>query len=383
VVNYVDFAFHNHKFCGDARKGLRSYCHPDVYNGQGDALYRNDGDGRFTEVTRKAGVLSTTDDKGLGVAFLDADRDGRQDVYVANDSTMNYLYLNRTEEADRLTFEEGALFAGIGFNGSGAAEASMGIEIGDVDGDQRLDLFLTHLDQETNTLYRAEGDALYVDATEKVGLAAPSLPWVGFGTALFDHDHDGDLDLFVVNGHIIDNIEAFDSSRRHRQPPQLFDNRGDGRFVEISETLRLPKELVGRGAIAADLDRDGDLDLVIAQNEGPALIAENVIGQERPSLMVGLQSRDSAPRGFGARLELKVGEEILVREIRSSSSYLSQGPPVAHFGLGDATAAEELVVRWPSGQVDRHEKLEAGFLYTLEEGSTERRARAFERAAPE
>ncbi len=361
VVNYVDFAFDNHKWCGDARRGIRSYCHPDVYDGLADVFYRNEGDGKFTDVSRAAGLVASPADKGLGVAFSDLDGDGRLDAYVSNDSTMNYLYLGNGDG----TFRESALLAGVGFNGSGAAEASMGIEIGDLDGDGRAELFVTHLDRETNTLYRTRGGGLYEDATEAAGLAAPSLPWVGFGTVFFDHDDDGDLDVFVANGHIIDNIELFDPTRSHRQPAQLFDNAGDGRFVEISGALGLSAPLVGRGAAAADLDRDGDADLVVAQNDGPALVLVNESGSAAGSALFRLAGGAGNPQGFGARLELAAGGRRQTRELLSASSYLSQGPPEIRFGLGGADAIDTLAVRWPTGRTVRYASLPAGRLYTL------------------
>ncbi len=361
VVNYVDFAFDNHKWCGDARRGIRSYCHPDVYDGLGDVFYRNQGDGTFADAGRAAGIVASPADKGLGVAFSDFDGDGRIDAYVGNDSTMNYLYLGRGDG----TFQESALVSGVGFNGSGAAEASMGIEIGDLDGDGRAEIFVTHLDRETNTLYRSRGGGLWQDATEAAGLAAPSLPWVGFGTVFFDHDDDGDLDIFVANGHIIDNIELFDPARSWRQPAQLFDNQGDGRFVEISEALGLAGPLVGRGAAAADLDGDGDADLVVAQNDGPALALINETGSENGSATVRLAGGAGNPQGFGARLELTAGGRRQTRELASASSYLSQGPPEVRFGLGAAAAIDTLAVRWPSGRSARYASLPAGRVYTV------------------
>ena len=340
-------------------------------------LYRNDGQGRFSDVSIEAGlrhkVQIERNAKGLGLALLDFDHDGRQDIFVANDSTRNFLYLGRAGGH----FEERALISGVAFNAAGKAEAGMGVAAGDFDGDQELDLFLTHLDQETNTLYRGTGAGLFVDATEAAGLGRPSLPWVGFGTVLLDFDHDGDLDLFVTNGHIIDNIEQFDASRSHRQPAQLFENQG-GKFREVSGLLNLGEPLVGRGAAAGDLDRDGDLDLVITQNNGPALVLFNQLDAERGAIAVRLEGRDSNPQGFGARLELEAdsGPKQL-RWLLSASSYLSQGPPEAHFGIGDAKKAKLLTVHWPSGQVDRHHDLEAGYLYTLTEGSEEIERTAF------
>ena len=364
VTNYLDFAFDNHKWCGNAQTGERAYCHPDVYNAIPDCFFRNEGDGRFTEVSREVGIVLTPDGVGLGVAFADLDGDGNQDIYVANDARMNYLYLGDGEGR----FTESSLLAGVGFNASGAAESSMGVEIGDLDGDALVDIFLTHLDEQTNTLYRNLGEGMFLDSTDAAGLGPPSLPWVGFGTVFFDHDNDGDLDIFVTNGHIIDNIELFDASRAHRQPLQLYDNLGDGRFAEISEVLGVDDVLVGRGAVGADLDRDGDLDIVMMQNDGPTLVLQNRHGSQANFLGVRLQGRQSNPQGFGASLELATRDWRRVRLLHSSTSYASQGPAETHFGLGTAKFADELVVRWPAGRVQRLESLRAGFTYTLTEG---------------
>lgn len=374
VVNYVDFSYDNHKWCGDAGKQIRAYCHPDVYNGLNDVLYINDGTGRFTQAGPEAGIPRSTDSKGLGLAFGDLNNDGHFDIYVANDSTMNYLLLGRGHGR----FEESALLYGAGYNGAGVTEASMGVDIGDLDGDGFQEIFVTHLDFETNTLYKNSELGLFSDFTDAAGLAAPSLLWVGFGTIFLDHDHDTDLDIFVTNGHIIDNIELIKPETLYRQPTQLFDNQGDGRFVDISDTLELPKELVGRGAAAGDLDRDGDLDIVFSQNNGPAKVLFNVMEKKGGSIAVRLQGRTSNPHGFGARLELSVGGKRQIRDARSAMSYQSQGALEVFFGLGAAPQADELVVKWPSGQVDRHGPLETGFLYTVTEGEPSLEATPFQ-----
>lgn len=365
VTNYLDFDFDNHKWCGNAQTGIRAYCHPAVYEATPDCFFRNEGDGRFTEVSRESGIVPTPDGRGLGVAFADLNGDGRQDIYVANDATMNYLYLG----AEGGTFTESALFAGVGFNSAGAAESSMGVQIGDLDGDRLPDIFLTHLDQQTNTLYRNKGEADFADHTDAAGLGTPSLQWVGFGTLFIDHDLDGDLDIFVTNGHIIDNIELFDPSRSHRQPLQLFENNGSGQFTEVSERLNVAELLVGRGAAMGDLDRDGDLDIVFTQNNDAAIVLLNKIDSPAQSLGIRLRGVESNPQGFGAEVEVRTSHGTQVRPVLSSSSYLSQSPPELLFGLRDSVSKADVLIRWPSGQVDHYSALRAGYVYSILESS--------------
>jgi hypothetical protein len=365
AANYLDFAFDNHKFCGNAQSGVRAYCHPDVYNSIPDCFFRNEGDGRFTAVGSEVGIILTLDSVGLGVSFADLDGDGNQDIYVANDAVMNHLYLG--DGTGRFT--ESALLAGVGFNADGIPESSMGIEIGDLDGDGLADIYLTHLDEQTNTLYRNLGQGMFMDVTDSAGLGAPSLPWVGFGTVFFDHDNDGDLDIFVTNGHIIDNIELFDASRAYKQPLQLYDNQGDGTFIEISEALGVDEFLVGRGAVGADLDRDGDLDIVMMQNDGRTLILENRTQTTAVHIRIRLLASQSNLEGFGSRLELTVGGKRQLRLARSAISYASQAPAEIHFGTGHATRVDSLELTWPSGRRVRYRDLTTGALYTLYEKS--------------
>ncbi|MEM6794161.1 MAG: CRTAC1 family protein [Acidobacteriota bacterium] len=369
VAAYVDFTLENHRYCGNARKKLRSYCHPDVYGPAADSFYLNDGSGRFTERSAEAGILRvaappgarggdagasggglTRDAKGLGVMAADLDGDGDQDILVANDSTMNHLYLGN----GRGSFEESALFAGVGFSGSGAAEAGMGIVLADLDEDLRLDLLLTHLDQETNTLFSNAGDGLFVDRSDPSGLGPPSLPWVAFGAVALDADLDSDLDVAVVNGHIIDNIALFDPARRHAQPAQFFE-RAEGRFMHRVGALGTGP-MVGRGLVAADLDADGDEDLIVTQNGGPARVLINVRGDGGRSLTLRLKpGTSSAPSGFGALVRIRLEDRTLLRTVPNAGSYFSQGPPEIVVGLGEKGAVEGLEVEWPSGTISRHE----------------------------
>jgi len=270
VTNYVDFTWDTHKFCGNPQRNLRAYCHPDVYNAVADVLYRNEGDGTFAEIGAAAGIADTLDGKGLGVVFGDYDDDGDPDAYVANDSTRNFLY--RNDGTGR--FEEDGLLAGVAFSADGQAEAGMGTDWGDFDGDGKIDVFVTNLDLETNSLYRNLGGGGFTDVTFASGLGEPSLLRVGFGTNWADFDNDADLDLFVANGHIIDNIAEFRDNISYAQLNQVFRNDG-GEFTDVSTPAGLGAATVSRGSALGDCDRDGRLDVVINNNGGHAEILFN------------------------------------------------------------------------------------------------------------
>ncbi len=290
VANYVDFNYRNHKYCGERRFDIQAYCHPDVYDGVRDSLYLNRGDGTFQEVGRerllKAESEWLLEGKGLGVVLGDYDRDGRVDIYVANDSTPNYLWHSLGDGR----FEDAATFAGVGFNADGKTEAGMGAAFGDVDNDGRLDLFVTNLDLETNTLYRNEGEGYFSERTFQSGLGAPSWLRVGFGTGFLDIDHDGWLDLVVANGHIIDNIDQLNDKVAYAQPNLVFHNEGGARFRDVTAELgeEMSRPRVSRGMAAADYDRDGDLDLLLTHNNDRAVLLRNDGGNRGHWLQVRL-----------------------------------------------------------------------------------------------
>ncbi|MEM9556203.1 MAG: CRTAC1 family protein [Acidobacteriota bacterium] len=358
VVRYVNFSEQNQIRCtiGDQV----GYCHPDVYHGVPDLLYRNRGDGTFEDITETAGigVDDPEESKGLGVLWLDADDDGLPDAYVANDSTRNFLWRNRGDG----TFEDIAIGAGAAFNNRGQTEAGMGVAAADFDGDGLEDLVVTHLDYETNTLYRRSGEAAFDDLTDAAGLGGPSILHVGFGAVFFDFELDGDPDLFVANGHIIDNVSLEAPHLSYPQQDQLFENRlvgeqGDsstGRFVDISERAGpyFARKLVGRGVARGDLDNDGDEDLVISNSNEPAVLLWNRAGDSGRSLQLRLldaHGRDAV--GAVARLEASAPDgtrRLLVGTVRAGASYASQHDPRLVFGLGDATL-ESLTITWPGG----------------------------------
>ncbi len=367
VANYVDFAWDNHKFCGNPRRNLRAYCHPDVYNAVADRLYRNLGNASFIEVGAGAGIADTVDGKGLGVVFGDHDDDGDVDLYVANDSTRNFLYTNDGSGV----FAEDGLLAGVAFSADGQAEAGMGTDWGDFDGDQRLDVVVTNLDLETNSLYRNLGDGVFTDVTFARGLGEPSLRYVGFGTNWDDFDNDADLDLFVANGHIIDNIAEFRDSITHAQPNHLYINNGDGEFTERSRSAGDGLEIVkvSRGSATGDFDNDGDLDVIVTNNDQAADYLRNDGGHEAGNwIQLRLVGRQANRTGAGARVVISEStQRPLLRELRIGSSYCSSGPATMHIGLGAATTVT-LSVRWPGGTTEVVADVDAGRFYVIQEG---------------
>jgi len=357
VANYLDFTVAKHRECVSPTAGISAYCHPEEYEGVPDVLYRNRGDGTFEEVS------SGSDGKGLGVVALDFDDDGDSDLYVANDTTRNYLYRN-----DGGTLTDVGVEAGVAYNEQGLAEAGMGVDAGDVDRDGRLDLVVTNFDFENNSLYRNLGGGFFFDATSAFGLGAVSLTELGFGCDFLDLDNDGWLDLVVVNGHILDNIAEIQSNLSFAQPGQVFRNE-EGRFRDVTASSgSIAKPRVGRGLASLDYDRDGDLDLAIASSGGAAELLRNDGGNEGAFVSLRLVGTSSNRDGVGARVSFQLAGRPWVEELRSTSSYLAQNEMVLHVGLGESTRAERLSLRWPSGRVDTIDRLEAGRGYVLKEG---------------
>jgi len=358
VTNYVDFGYDNNKVCGEKEAGRRSYCHPDVYGDLQDRFYRNElaerGNAALVDSTADTGIEGVLG-AGLGVVITDLDGDRRPDIYVANDMDANLHLLNRSENGV-LRFVDDALLAGTALSHRGQPEAGMGIAVGDVDSNGFDDLVVTHLDRETNALYANRGDGVFLDQRFTAGIAEPSQPFVGFGVDLADFDLDGDLDLAIANGHVLHDISdhAQRPSDAHAQPNQILENRGS-RFREVKPS-GLSALGVSRGLVSADLDLDGDLDLVIANCNGPAEVYANESVRRGVSFRVDLLDRGSPNRrAIGALLELRAGSGTQRREIRAGSSYLSQNSLTQTFGLpfgDDATEAASgvrLDVLWLDG----------------------------------
>ncbi|MEE2659693.1 MAG: CRTAC1 family protein [Candidatus Latescibacterota bacterium] len=350
VVNYVDFRTTRNVICKSGK--VRTYCDPDEFEPVGDVLFQNDGPGQpFVDVTEEAGVGQKG--RGLGVAFSDYDDDGDTDVYVANDGTMNFLYENR-----RGTFTDVGLQVGGRYNDDGRAEAGMGVDFGDYDGDGHQDVFVTNFSRETNTLYRNTGEGEFADITTMAGLTKPSFLPLGFGTRFVDIDNDGDLDLTVANGHVLDRIAEVDKDLSYPQPDQLFRNH-DSEFVDVLDVagIDLRRPAVGRGLATGDFDNDGDLDLLITNEASRPHLLRNDGGNQGNWLLISLIG-DPQCDALGARVEVEVEGRVLVRERQSGGSYLSSHDPRLHFGLGFARSAR-VRVHWPDGSVTTRENVTA------------------------
>jgi hypothetical protein len=364
VVNYVDARPDNNIFCGDRSKQLRIYCHPLNFAPLSDVLYRNNGDGTFTDITQKAGLAGGGN--GLGAVFGDYDDDGLVDLFVANDTTPNFLYHN--EGGGRFT--EVALPAGVAVASDGRTRAGMGTDFGDYDGDGRLDIIVTNHELEAHTLFRNLGDGLFEDATSRSGVGLATLPFVGFGAVFFDHDRDTDLDLAIVNGHVMNSPEHFRPGATEAQRKLLLQNDGSGRFVEVGRGsgAGFASERVGRALAAGDVDNDGDLDLLVVNNGGPAELLRNGGTRERNAILVRLVGTRSNRSAIGATLRLTANGRTQVRTVTAGSSYLAQHDLRAHFGLGSAVGADRIEIRWPSGARESLSNVGANQIVTIVEG---------------
>ncbi len=327
-------------------RGQPVMCGPRGLQGSPDRLFRNVGD-RFVDVTAQAGVTDHAGYFGFATAWIDVEDDGDLDLLVVNDSTPNYLYLN----TGKGTFEEVGFPAGFALNEEGREQAGMGLALGDYDNDGRVDTYITNFSDDSNTLRRNLGDGTFADMTGPLGLRMPTIPFLGWGTGFLDFDNDGWLDLFVANGHVYPQVDKFDWGMTWAQRPLLFRNRDGRRFEEVPPATGsgLAAVLPGRGAAFGDLDNDGRVDVVINnQDRGPTLL-KNVVPAGR-WISFALIGDARGPRdAIGAVVTVEAGARRLRRDIVSGSSYCSQSDFRAHFGLGDATTVDRVLVRWPDG----------------------------------
>ena len=362
-TNYVDFNVRNNKECFSP-VGANDYCNPTVYNPVPDRLFRNDGD-TFTDVSITAG-LGAAFGNGLGVTATDPDSDGWLDLYVANDGTANQVWRNLGNG----TFRNQGMLSGAAVNADGQAEAGMGVIAADFDNDGDEDLLLTHNTFETNTLYLNNGKGLYLDATNRYGLGHYSIPFTGFGLSWADFDHDGMLDIFIANGAVTVMEELRGRPYPFQQENQYFKGATNG--FEILEGGRVWGELepqVSRGLATGDIDLDGDLDIVISNNNGPARLYLNKV-TETQWLRVKLAGKKSNRKGLGARVGLYFEDGTSIwRRMQRDGSYLSSSEATVHFGLGGSVAIQHLEVHWPGMIKERFPVQEINSTITLAEGT--------------
>ena len=365
VTHYVDWSIDKDLFCTLDGKS-KSYCTPESYKGQSPSLFRNRGDGTFENVTKQAGLFDTTT-KGLGVAMLDVDGDGRMDLFVANDTEPNRLYRNKGNG----TFEDVAVGAGVAFSESGVARAGMGVDAADYDGSGRPSLLIGNFANQMMALYHNEGHGLFIDDAPKSAVGRSSLLTLTFGCFFFDYDLDGLPDIFAANGHVSDDIERVQSRVTYAQRPHLFRNTGRKQFEDVSRQAgpALQRAMVARGAAYADYDNDGDLDIVVTTSNGPARLFRNDGGNRNNVLRVRTVGTTSNRDGIGARVEVSVRGARPWQIVKTGSSYASQSELPLTFGLGQAAAVDGVRVSWPSGRVDSVGALQANQTVTIQEGS--------------
>lgn len=363
VCNYVKWSFEHDVFCSVDGK-QKSYCTPEAYRGSTCWLFHNRGNGTFEDVTAQSGIFDTSS-KSLGVALVDYDRDGWPDLVVANDTQPNKLYVNQRNG----TFEDAAVRAGIAFSEDGKARAGMGIDTADFDNSGSAGIAITNFDNEMMALYRAGPGGLYADVAMNAGVGQPSRNSLGFGCVFFDADLDGRLDLFAANGHIDETVRNIRRNANYAQPPHLFLNRGKGGFVDLAaqagSDLAAPK--VARGVAVGDFDRDGDMDVLITTNQGPALLYRNDVTNGNRSIRFRLQGTKSNRDGIGAVVRLFTPDGVQSRVVKTGSSYLSQSELAVTFGLGRRERADRVVIEWPSGRTEERKSLRPG-AYACVEG---------------
>ncbi len=359
--------------CAD-ESGDIDYCAPNAYRGESDRLYRNNGDRTFNFIGRKSGI-SRKNNNALGVVCFDFNGDHRDDFYVANDGERNHLWINKGDG----TFDERGIAYGAAVNLFGDTEASMGIGLGDVNGDQRLDVLLTHLDEETNTLYLGTDDGVLTDATIQSGLGPPSIPETGFGVSLFDADQDGTLDVAISNGRVrkqpgnarrpgIGILDQFHND--YAQPNRLMINLGNGKFADwctVSDPFCTDLQ-VSRGLLTGDIDADGDLDILVMNSNGPVRLYRNKIADQGGWLKLRIFDPTVNRDAIGALVRIRVGDLWQVRPVIHSDSYLSSHDAVVHFGLGGALAADEIIVTWPRGEHEQFPALKRDQMVVLLKG---------------
>lgn len=360
VANYVDFKLDDLPQFGKGTlcqyRNVAVQCGPRGLPGAGDSLYRNNGDGTFTDVTKQAKVDDPNGFYGLGVMWTDFDDDGWLDIFVANDATPNFAYRNNHDG----TFTEQGLMLGVAVDENGVEQGSMGISVADYDRDGRLDFIVTNFAEQYNSVYRKNADGTFADASRNTKTADVSLPYVGWGTKFFDYDNDGWPDLLVVNGHVYPQVEGAYTGGQYRQRKLFYRNLRNGTFADLSNEVgeAMKERRASRGAAFGDYDEDGDVDTIINDLDGPPMLLRNDGGDKAGNWislkLVGMKSNRNA---VGARVELKAAGLTQIDEVHAGDSYISHSDWRLHFGLGEAKTVDEIIVRWPSGKTDKLSKI--------------------------
>jgi hypothetical protein len=367
VAHYVEWSQTTDQFCSLDGKH-KSYCTPEAYKGQSSRLFHNLGNGRFEDVTKRAGLYDPSG-KSLGVALLDYDNDGWIDLFVSNDTAANKLYHNNHNG----TFSEAGFAAGVAFSDAGRARAGMGTDAGDYDNSGRQSLVVGNFTDEGISLFHNDGTGLFTDQSTSAGVASPSAQSLTFGCLFFDYDLDGRLDIFAADGHVADDIGVVRPNLHYAEPPLLFHNKGQGKFQDVSADVgpALRRPMVARGAAYADFDEDGDLDLVVTTNNGPAHLFRNDNGNRNDMLRLKLIGTRSNRDAIGARVKLiAAGGMRQLAMVKSGSSYLSQSELPLTFGLGKPGGVSEvnLEIAWPSGHRETLGHVKPDQSLVIEEG---------------
>jgi hypothetical protein len=361
VSNYVDFSLDNLPEFGEGKwcqhRGIPVHCGPRGLKGAGDSLFRNNGDGTFTDVSESAGVHDPEGRYGLGVLWSDLDDDGFADLFVVNDTGSNYLYLNQKDGS----FEDWGVLSGLAVNESGLAQGCMGIALGDYDHDGKLDLHVTNFGDEYNVLYRKESAGTFMDRSFSSNMPRSTLRYVGWGTGFLDYNNDGWVDLFVANGHVYPQVDSGDFGYTYAQPKLLFLNNHDGTFKDVSVTTgeALRQKRASRGVAFGDYDNDGDIDIVVNDIDGPPMLLRNDGGNRQHWITVRAESPAKNRFAIGAQVRVAAGDLVQLSEIRSGGSYAAQNDLRQHFGLGSSKTVDWIEVRWADGSRSRIDKVEA------------------------
>jgi hypothetical protein len=368
VLRYLEWNFTD-VWCGEHREGYRSYCHPDFFPPVAPLVYHNDGQGHFHEVSKQLGLAKPG--KGLGIALADYDHDGKTDLFVANDSMIEFLYHNKGNGQ----FEETGLASAVGVDGDGRTYAGMGVDFADYNNDCRPDLIVTDLANQRYALYENEGDGSFSYSSFKTGLAAITMTHSGWGVRFFDYDNDGWKDLMVAQGHDLDTVELNYPNLRYKEPLLLLRNTGKG-FLDVSADsgAAFQKPWVGRGLATGDIDNDGRVDAVVTTNDGPVHILRNETETSNHWLVLNLVGHKSNRDGIGAEVKVVTAEGQQCAIASTAGSYLSSSDKRVHFGLGRALAPS-VEIRWPSGIVQQLKNVKADQILRVDEpvpGAAER-----------